>query len=217
MGIVLQEDLMRRPIIKNVQRRELKAGDLELMRLPVSYWNVTRNDVPVSIQGVVDRYLAQALEFTEKGVGLAFVGSQGSGATNAAVYLAKELRSLGGTVTFMEVGELRELLRAGAEYNDELSMIERIRQVEVLVLAGFTVEDATARNFNLTEIAKIVCYRTMWARVTFLVLYGDDLAAKRPPYLDFIHTLLGSTVYVPVLEGDQGIGVNVEMRKKLGL
>lgn len=208
---------MQRPVIKNAQRRELKAGDLELMRLPAGYWNVTRHDVPPSIQGVVDRYLAQARELTEKGIGLAFMGAQGSGSTHAAVYLAKELRSWGGTVTFMDVGELREALRVGAEYNDELSVIERIRQVDVLVLDGLTVEDATARNFNLKEIAKLVRYRTTWARVTFLVLEGDDVAAKRPPYLDFIHTLLGSTVYVPVLEGNQGVEVNAEVRGKLEL
>ena len=108
-------------------RRSLGVPDFARMNLPEQFWRAKVHNVPESVRKSVAKYLLNTPSMVEDGIGLLVVGQKGVGKTGIAALVAKESRARGYTVFFTSVWEMREMIRAKARFDDEMSMVDRAR------------------------------------------------------------------------------------------
>jgi DNA replication protein DnaC len=102
-------------------------------------------------------------------------------------------------VFFARVWELREMIRSRIWFDDETTIADRVRSVDVLVLDDLRDEDTTVKFFTLSEIQELVRSRSSRHKITVITtrMYGDELQARvmRP----FMEAAQGVLVPVMVL------------------
>ena len=160
-------------------RRKLGRVDLERMNLPEDLWLAK-----------VETYLRNVDEAMANGAGLVVHGSKGVGKTAIASLIAKEARSRGYTALFVRLWELREMIRSRMQYDDDSSMAQRAREVEVLVLDDLRQEDAGEKFFTLSEINELVRYRASRRLVTIITTRLDKGVLTGPPMNSLLDVLL---------------------------
>lgn len=148
--------------------RKLTEDDLRRMNLPEDYWRVKIQSVSDKVRPTIENYLTRFEEMAEKGVGLILFGSAGVGKTGIACLVAKEARKRGFTGYFTTVYELREALRARIGFDEEQSVLERCREVDLLVLDGLAEEDLSELYVNLRSVQDLLAYRGSKLRVSIL-------------------------------------------------
>jgi len=171
-------------------RRKLGRVDLERMNLPEDLWLAKVQNVSDEAREKVETYLRNVDEAMAHGAGLVIHGSTGTGKTAIASLIAKEARSRGYTALFVRLWELREMIRSRMKYDDDSSMAQRAREVEVLVLDDLRQEDAGEKFFTFSEINELVRYRASRRRVTLLTTRLDKGALTGPPMNSLLDVLL---------------------------
>ena len=169
-------------------RRNLKTSDFDRMNLPRDFWRATVNDVPESLRNVVRRYLVNTDEMMKRGAGLFLMGDAGVGKTGIAALILKEARARGYTTYFTALWELRECIKNRVDFEAGVSLLQRCRQVDVLVLDGLGLEDKKDWNLDAHSIEELIRYRGAQRRVTILTtrLGADLLDAEMPGLLTAI-------------------------------
>jgi DNA replication protein DnaC len=185
-----------------VFHRKLVKADLERMNLPQEHWFARFDQIAEPMQPVVERYIRNIHTRVSNSDGLYIYGPSGVGKTTLAAVIAKEARAHGFTVYFARVWELREMIRARIDFDEETTMVGRARGVDVLVLDDLRVEDATEKFFSVADIAALVKDRREHKHVTLVTSTMTaktlgELAAWAP----FRSALVGALVLLP-LEGE---------------
>jgi len=161
--------------------RQLTKFDLKRMNIPEAYWTVTVEGVQESVRAPVLNYFRKIHEVMGDGVGLLItgypstdtssenstkttikklqLGQKGVGKTSVAVLALKVARSYGYTGFFCSVWELREFIRNRAIFDEESSVFDRCRQVDLLVLDNLKFEDLNVPYFGSKELEELVRYR----------------------------------------------------------
>jgi DNA replication protein DnaC len=162
-------------------RRKLDVGDLRRMNLPEEFWRARIAGVPESVRQAVARYMRKMDLVMAEGVGLFLRGSNGVGKSATACVIAKEARARGYTVYFTSFWELRELLRARVDFDDETSILGRCREVDLLILDDLRLEDADEKWFGPKDIEGLVAFRKMQRRATIITtrLSVRDMASTK--------------------------------------
>ena len=156
-------------------RIELKPSDLERMNLPSEFWRAKVADIAnEKLRKVIARCLLHIRKVVANNKGLLLYGPPGSGKTLIATMIAKEARSWKFTVFYMMVWELRECIRSRIPFDEQTSIMDRCREVDVLVLDGIAEEDLDEKLVNLRSIEQLVAYRGQRGRVTFLTTRFTD-------------------------------------------
>ena len=171
-------------------RRKLGRVDLERMNLPEDLWLAKVQTVSEDAREKVETYLRNVDEAMANGAGLVVHGSKGVGKTAIASLIAKEARSRGYTALFVRLWELREMIRSRMQYDDDSSMAQRAREVEVLVLDDLRQEDAGEKFFTLSEINELVRYRASRRLVTIITTRLDKGVLTGPPMNSLLDVLL---------------------------
>ena len=120
--------------VLNTERRKLTAEDMARMNVPEGLWRTRLQWVPKSILTTMQNYCENFDTMAEKGAGLLLWGHEGVGKSGAASVIAKEARARGYTVFFTTIVELREAVRERRLFDESSSVLERCRDVNVLVL-----------------------------------------------------------------------------------
>lgn len=162
-------------------RRQLTRDDMERCQFPVRHWRSGIEGIQETILPHVRRYLDSLEDFRERGVGLLLWGINGVGKTGAAVSIAKEYRRRGYSVLFVEAASLKTLVMEHTMFDDDVSLIERARRVDVLVLddLGKGVSDNTG--FGVKLLDELLRHRNANVKVTIvttnmnLKALGDEL------------------------------------------
>ena len=149
-------------------RRKLVRADFERMHLPEEYWRTKVSGVPESVRTAVVRYLLKIDEMCLEGIGLLLVGASGVGKSGVASLVLKEARAHGHTGWFGSVWELREMIRSRVPFADDLTMLQRARNVDVLVLDDLRPDDVTQGWFGRSEIEALVAARAASRLVTVI-------------------------------------------------
>lgn len=195
-----------------VARRRLVPADFERMNLPEELWTTKIQGVPESVRSTVENYLVRIDEMVDNGAGLLLFGPKGVGKTSIAALIAKEARAAGKTVYFTTLWELRESVRARFMFDETLSILDRCREVDVLVLDGFKEEDADPKeyHFGMRSIEELLSTRGVWKKVTVLTtaLREEDIGRKTPRLAEAIQ---GHLVPIEVKGPNQAL----ERQKKL--
>lgn len=179
-------------------RRPLKEPDFERMNLPREFWRAKVSGVQESVRHTVERYLLRIREMREKGIGLFVHGESGVGKTSVAALAAKEARARGYTVLFVGVWELREMMRSHVMFEENISIQDRCRDVDFLVLDALGPEDADETWVNARFLSDLVNYRRSYRRVTIITsrVSPEDLRVSMKNVFD---STLGALVPLKVV------------------
>jgi DNA replication protein DnaC len=178
-------------------RRQLDALDFERMNLPREYWTAKINSVPESIRDIITRYLVHIDKMSERGAGLVLSGKPGVGKTGVASLVCKEARSRGYTVFFIPVWELREHVRSRTMFDDTTSILDRCKDVDVLVLDGLRSEDARDYSFGSRSLEELLVGRGARKKISILTS-RLDLASFRTEFPGLLEATQGCMVYLTV-------------------
>ena len=158
-------------------RRKLDRSDFRRMNLPEAYWRVKVQGVQDSVRATVVNYLRKIIEMSALGAGLWLSGTEGVGKSVIAALVAKEARSCGLTVYFTSVWELRECIRSRIGFDDNVSIMQRCRDVDFLILDELRKDDQSAHFLGGKEIEELISFRRSQKRVTVITtrLPTEDL------------------------------------------
>lgn len=182
--------------------RRLKEHDFARMHLPPEFRQACLERVPEAVRPVVARYLARIREMAGKGRGLILHGPAGVGKTSIAALAAMEARSCGFPAYFTTVWGLREGIRTREEFDEELPVLSRCREVDVLVLDGLAAGDAKDMFLGERVLEELVRARASWKRLTFITtqMTRAGFAEALP---DLFAAALGPLVLLGVSGPDQ--------------
>jgi DNA replication protein DnaC len=178
-------------------RRPLEAVDFRRMNLPDEFWRATLDRVPESVRGVVHRYLAHIEKMIAKPAGLLLSGASGVGKSAIAALVCKEARSRGFTCFFGTVWELREAVRNRIPFDDHETLMERVRNVDVLVLDGLRAEDNNEVVLGNRAIQELLMTRGSRRKLS-VVTTQLDAAGMRKHFGGLLDSVQGCMVYLPV-------------------
>ncbi len=149
-------------------RRPLTAEDLVRINLPEDHWRSKIQEVQPSVKSSVENYLTNFDEMAQKGAGLWLRGSVGVGKTAIAALVAKEARARGYTAYFTTVFDLREAVRNKQMYDEALSVIDRCKDVDVLILDNFQTSDVSDMIVNLRFLEELLVGRGSRLKISIL-------------------------------------------------
>jgi len=195
-------------------RRALHPPDFERMNLPREFWRSKVHGVSGDIRPPVERYLLRIREMTDKGIGLLIHGEAGTGKTSIAALVAKEGRARGYPVFFVGVWELREAMRSRVMFEEGVSIQDRCRDVDILVLDALCAEDAKESWVNEKFLADMISYRSSYCKVTLITtrLAPKTLKAMMPSLFD---ATVGSLVLLHVLGENQKLRQHDELLREV--
>jgi DNA replication protein DnaC len=149
-------------------RRELTEDDLIRARIPTRHWGASMSGVQDSVKEHGLKYLQTIESMAQKGIGLLLWGPNGVGKTSLAVIIGKECRRRGYSLLFMECSTIKGSVIQNEVFDDEQSVWDRAKSVDVLILddLGKGVQDSTG--FGARVIDDLIRHRNANKRVTFI-------------------------------------------------
>lgn len=197
-------------------RRKLGKADFERMNLPEDFWLAKVQYVQKSVTAPVTAYLRKIDSMLRLGAGLWLSGPKGVGKTSIAALAAKEARSRGYTVYFTSVWELRECIRSKIGFDDNLTVLGRCQDVDLLILDELRAEDASQAFFGAKEMQDLISHRRNRNKSTILTtqLPGVDLVEK---FSGLKAATEGCMVWLPVKGKNLRTDREAEIKRALGL
>lgn len=199
-----------------IYRRKLGKTDFERMNLPEDFWRTKVQHVQESVRKPVFTYLRKIDEMVALGAGLWVTGPNGVGKTSIAALAAKEARSRGFTVYFTSVWELRECIRARIGFDDNLTVLGRCQEVDLLVLDDLRIEDARQSFFGGKELHDLVIHRRNRRKPTIITTQLDPHAITEE-FSALANATEGCMVFLPVTGRNLRAARGAEIERKLGL
>lgn len=172
-------------------RHPLVPDDLRRMNVPQEFWRVTVPAATESVQVPLRNYLAHFDEFVAKGAGMFLWGEPGRGKTGAAVALLKAARERFKTCFFVRAGEFREALQHQHDFDADTSILDRVRDVEVLVIDSYSVTDLKLPYLKLEDLMERIAARGSHRKVTFVTSTLTPQALMQAgPFFETVGTYL---------------------------
>lgn len=174
------------------------------MNLPEEYRAVVLEKVPESIRVPVENYCVNVTSMLAEGLGFIFGGPAGVGKTSAAAVIALAARAARKSVFFATVGDLRELIRNRIPFENEQSVLDRCREVDLLIIDSLRVEDGKAaagsfeaKGLSLDMLEAMIESRVQWKRSTIMTtrLASTELAV---PFAGILSIVQGTSIYAKV-------------------
>lgn len=190
------------------ERRSLGKEDFERMNLPEEYWRVKIHEVANEVRPTIERYLQNIDLMVKRGAGLILGGPTGVGKTAIAALVAKEARACGFTAYFATTWELRECIRARVSFDDEASVLDRCRDVDVFILDGLKPEDASEKLFGVRDIEDLLTIRGARKKLSIVTtrMSRHEMTSMEPgsaKMSGLVEAIQGCMVYVPVTGKNQ--------------
>lgn len=192
-------------------KRQIGAADLERINLPRDLWATKVQNVAEGVRDIIHRYLIHIDKLVERGAGMYLFGPSGVGKSGIGALCCKEARSRGFTAYFISVWELRECFKTNMMFEDTTSVLERCKEVDLLVLDGLCPEDAKDRIFGARAIEELVAYRGGRRHVTIITsrMMPDELET----FGALVDVMQGSIVFVHVEGQNLRRLKNAELKK----
>jgi DNA replication protein DnaC len=159
-------------------RIKLTRAHMDLMRIPRRFWESDFELIP-ECEGkeILRSYLRNIEDMLNRGEGLLLWGPNGHGKTSAAVIVAMEARRRGASVLFVQAETLRQASIEGTMFSDERSLIERAREVDILVFDDLGKEHTGESGYTERLFENLFRERSASKRVT---LVTTNLSTKSP-------------------------------------
>jgi DNA replication protein DnaC len=134
-----------------------------LANIGKKYWRASVDDIPENYglcRQLVFRYVEDILQNIRDGVGLLFYGPKGHGKTYIAIAVLKRALLYNARGLYLPVCRLQEVVieRNTLSEDDEVSMFERARAVDVLILDDLGEE--YTKDFSTRMLENLCRYRS---------------------------------------------------------
>lgn len=138
------------------------------MGLPSELINASIDNVQDSASPTIRNFCSNLISFLDKGVGLILVGGPGVGKSGCAAVLVREAWDATHSAYFVTVSDLRELIKGKVNYDAQTTVLERCRDVRLLVLDGLREEDSKDPFFDASSLAGLIEHRTQRNKSTII-------------------------------------------------
>ena len=150
-------------------RIKLTKAHMELMQIPRRFWEVDFESIPdCEGKATLRSYLRNIEEMLDRGEGLMLWGPNGHGKTSAAVLVGMEARRRGASVLFVQAETLRASVLDGTMFSDEKTLIERAREVDLLILDDLGKEHSGETGFSERLFENLIRGRSASKKVTLV-------------------------------------------------
>lgn len=186
------------------------------MNVPQRLWGVSYVGLPEVLRDPVRLYMADIDAKLKKGIGFFLYGSAGVGKTAAGVVLLKGAWERQKTGYFTTVKDLRQAIRDEETFDGSESVLDRCRNVDMLVLDDLAQDDFKNFTFGVSDVEHLLKNRSMRSKSTVLTtrLMPDNF---RSDYPSILQTMQGN--FLPLqLEGENHkVEADKQLRKELGV
>lgn len=156
------------------------------MNIPKEFWRAKLEDIThPDTHRVIERYMDLFEDRLKSCHGLRLYGTAGVGKTAIAAMLAKEARSRKHTVFFMMIWELRECVRSREPFDGPTSVLDRCREVDVLVLDGLVEDEAYEKLVNVRMLEQLITWRGQRGKLTIVTTRIDKQDFKKKGLASF--------------------------------
>lgn len=170
--------------------RRLTVGDVRRANIPERYWDVRFSAIPEGLEyrEKVGKYLSDLPDMLDKGIGLYLWSLQNStGKTSIATLVIKQALRHRKTAFFEESGRLKNLLIKGDNFEEGVTIENRVLNVDVLVIDDIGKEYRTQSGFAENQLETIVRARVQNMKTTIMTgnvhpkdlknIYSEDFSA----------------------------------------
>jgi DNA replication protein DnaC len=182
-------------------RMRLTQSHIDRMRIPQRFWFVERGEIIEEVRGIIDNYIRNLDENLDKGEGLLMWGPNGTGKTSAAIYIGMEVRRRGATVYFVQAERLRASVLEKEMFDDELTVMERARAVDFLILDDLGKEHPGETGFSERLFENLFRERIA-ARKTTVVTTNLSVEVLRETYVRSMLEVMREALYPLSFEGE---------------
>jgi DNA replication protein DnaC len=179
--------------------RKLERDDFVRMNLPSDFWPASSDKIPRGAYPSIHNYGTQIGSMLHDGLGFFLVGPAGVGKTGIAAVLAKIAKCYGHSVFFVTISDLREMIRSHIVFDDR-SMLERCKEVELLILDNLREEDAKDSVVNAASLEALIEQRVAWKRSTVITSRMSPAVVPKV-YPGIFEVLKARSPFLPV-EGE---------------
>jgi DNA replication protein DnaC len=160
----------------NVTPRTLKRA-----AVPSEYWDDRIGTIPeeCAYKEVVLRYVESAADHVRAGRGVYFYGESGMGKSGAAAIIAKAAIDSGVTVLWLPVADIVALCDVRNEFSPDLKYIDRVMQVNLLILDG--LGDEFPAEPGRAQVRRILSLRAERGRATIVTAENSILDRYSKP------------------------------------
>jgi DNA replication protein DnaC len=171
-------------------RKSLTVGDVKRANIPKRFWDSSVDVIPdrLAHKEKITKYINELPDMMGRGVGLYLYSEEnGTGKTAISVIIAKEALRCGYTVFFEESSRLKSCIMNKNVFEEGLSIEDRVKQVDLLILDDIGKEYRTASGYAESSIESLIRDRVQKMRTTVITgnvvpknlqsIYSDDFAA----------------------------------------
>lgn len=173
------------------QMRELKALDYKLMAMPEKFRRTQPGRVNEQIRDRVKRLIWLTPEMYVRGANMLIFGSPGVGKSSVASLFARSFRAHRIPSFWKTTWQIREHNRERERFGEEqdLSMMQRVRAVEVLVIDDLR-DDPMDVWFSLTDLVNLVKVRHESLRPTIITSSLPEVRLFQHPVIGVLYERL---------------------------
>lgn len=161
------------------------------MNIPERLWDSSFTSLAKPLREPIKRYVNNLPAFLSKGIGFWFYGPSGTGKTCGGVVILKAAWERHKVGYFTTVKDLRASVKEDADFDSSESVMERVRNVDVLVLDDLAQDDFKHFHFGIGDVEHLLNSRSMRGKTTILSTRLDP-TAFRLEYPSIIHTMRGT-------------------------
>lgn len=184
------------------ERRQLTEVDIKRIHLGRAFWSATLKGIQdLKVRVIVESYLRKINEHINAGRGLVFTGASGVGKSGAAAVLAKDAVRWGYTAYITTHDELQEIRFEDHRFDDSLSVLDRIRMVDLLVLDDFDEDFIDDNKFGPKQLEKLIARRNTNRRASILTTRVSGHEFTNNPKLKSLWGRLQETTIGLTIEG----------------
>ena len=178
--------------------RTLEESALRRMRIPKRYWAASSENIQYEAARKAVASWSRKIDLVrEEGIGIYFYGDHGVGKTAAAAVALMHARKSGIPGLFVSVGDLRDAIWSGEHYSEDLTLYQRAKTVQCLVLDGLDRSDAKAKVLGRKEIMHLLSARSAEKLIT-IITAKDPPKALDGAFPGFVSVIAESCVVVPI-------------------
>lgn len=178
--------MSRKPLYWNNPPRAIDHVDFTRAHIPRKHWYTSIDAIPDACahKRYLERYVDTLLDNIKAGRGLLLRGEYGAGKSGAACALLKASIARGARSLFLSAPDIQEFVIKDTPFDEDLTMIERAREVHMLVVDDLGSEYSKgAGSFASRETERLVRHRigaqlptiltTNLNQEQFAEMYGD--------------------------------------------